>query len=806
MKTIINSLLVFSFSCAAMAADPVTNLKLLKERRSQLILPSYTFENKKDVVDQARLILGDVFVHRLLKLEHFGAAIDPLPMLKVLEETMNGMDEVTFHSKMREIFQAQRDLHTSYQMPYPYMCYRSFVPVEFKEVIALNGQKVIAVKNIVDSEALRKILLDGSSLDTVQLGDVLLKYDGVEVEEALKFLEAESGGANPAAVRRVAVSSLGFSSQKYEVVPTKDLITLTLKNRLGKVYSVTLPWISKENETCLKDSAPTMGSKAVAENDNINEINEIFRQTKKTTTQNKNIVTGWKTAGDPILKYKVINNEFGRFGLFDLESFSPSILGVDALIQEFKKIIETDFAKTDGIIIDLRDNGGGYIGLGEGLSQLFTANNIQPAGFRMKNSLANAHYVNGTLGETNPFRIALKEAMEKGSYYTEPKNISSAEDINRLGQFYFRPVAILNNASCYSSCDLFSALMQDHGAAVIFGEDPNTGAGGANNVQLNTVISQLGKENLGPFKRLPRGQNIGFSFRQMIRVGSHAGELIEDDGVKADFLVEAKISDLYTESGDQLKAVSRKLNEMSSEFVSSVKLKNTNRQDLIKNNTPTLFASWEQTSNIVIKSQGEIIGDEPIELDNLEGREVSLGDGVDTSSFKLGELEILGMLNEKRVWRKVITYRVIPSTVALPENGIDLKFESSSISPLTIYSSKENEGWNVRDGVLTIGNGKYVDNLHSEAALFLELPAKPKKLSFDAFVKTEKDFDYFQVLGIVDGKEISLVEKMSGTIEQKKYEVDLASYAGKKIEIRFVFDADGGVVDEGPRVDNLEIK
>ena len=803
MKNTLTTLSVLSFSLSVLAADPVVNYKLLQNRRLEMALPDYTLDNKKDVVDQAKLILNEMFVHRAIKLENFGTQIDPLPMLANLEQNMEGLSTAAFHGKMRQIFQAQRDLHTSYQLSFPYLCYRSLIPVEFKEVIGVDGQKVIAVKNVLASEEITKILPDTSILDRIQIGDVLLEYGGKDINDVMSELMVDSAGANPDADRREAVSLIGFVSQKQKVAPTADSIILKLKSRFGKIYTVTVPWLSKENETCLKPSKalPLMPKHNVAENEIRNEINDIFRSPVKVSSNKINETgPGWKTTGESILRYKTINNEYGRFGVFDFDSFSPTTLGIDELIQVFKNVLETEFAKTDGIIIDLRDNGGGYISLAEGLVELFNAQNTQPAGFRMRATPAVSHYVNGTMPATNEFRMSLSEAVARGSYYTEPKQIDVTATMNKRGQSYFRPVAILNNANCYSSCDLFSALMQDHGAAVVFGEDRNTGAGGANNVQLTDVLKQLGAENPGPFEKLPFGQNIGFAFRQMIRVGLHAGELIEDIGVISDVVVEPKISDLYTESADQFKVISKKLNQMSSQYSSSVKFKSESRQDLVRNMTPTLFASWEQTSDFVFKSNGQIIDQESVELDNLQGREVKVGSGLETSKIALGELEVLGMLDGRRVWRKNVSYRVVPETLPLPTEGV-------SAESLTIYTTKPEAGWIVSHGKMRVGRGThYDDGVHTEGSLFVLLPAEAKKLSFEAALKTEKDFDFFEVLAIVDGKEKSLTGKLSGAVALKTYEVDLSAYAGKKIEIRFVFDADEGVNDEGPVVGNLKIQ
>lgn len=103
---------------------------------------------------------------------------------------------------------------------------------------------------------------------------------------------------------------------------------------------------------------------------------------------------------------------------------------------------------------------------------------------------------------------------------------------------YSKPVAILNDAKCYSACDVFSAAFQDLEIGPVFGMDPQrfyypniSGAGGAEVIGLTEYLSEVIPSY---FSQLPFGIDILFAWRQVVRIGAHDGELIEDIGVKSD--------------------------------------------------------------------------------------------------------------------------------------------------------------------------------------------------------------------------------------------------------------------------------
>lgn len=787
-------------TCASYAEEaPVFTYKLLKDGRSEITLPTYTVDEKKLVLEQAYMVMNEIFVHRDLKISNFGTGIDPLPLMKDLEGKLDSISDKDFHNELTKIFTKQHDLHTTYGYPKPYACYRSFLPFSFKEVVTVDGQKAIAVNKLVDTAEVVALVPDLKVL----VGDVLVSYNGIPAYEASQAWAARSMGANPPATHRRSINLLAAISQKLDFLPNTDTVELEFRNRHGKNYSVTVPWISRGDVKCLTPE-PAVTEKAISTDNYQNEFNQIFRATKPAVRNKMLNINPLKDTAEPILKYKIVNNEFGDYGYIRLESFVPEKLTVDEVILEVKRILLKDFAKTDGLIFDLRNNGGGYIFLAEGLVQLFTPKNPSPMNFVLKNSHANRHFMYQS--PTSTFALALKEAEAIGSQYTAGLPLNPAESIDLLGQSYFKPVALLTNANCYSSCDMFSAMMQDHDAAIIFGEDSTTGAGGANNRSHSDTVKSL-EADLGPYKKLPAGQDIGFSFRQTVRSGRSTGVLLEDRGVLSDKIAQATLSDLYTDSGDQFKIIAQALNARAHLNQSWVKINET-RQDILVTEEPKIFIQWEQTDKIEFKANRTSLDQVEVELDNTIGRAFSFPAIQSTNQFEAGEFEIIGTKNNQRVWRKIHQYRMIPTSIALDENLI-VNLETGGTHPLVIYNSKTkaDDGWVVQDGMLKIGKGEeYVDQIKTEASLFLTLnEVKDFTLNFDAQVSTEKDFDFFRVKLTVDGKEVEVIKGISGEEELKTYNFDLSPYKGKKVEIRFIFASDTGVTGKGVTVKNLSL-
>jgi C-terminal processing protease CtpA/Prc len=785
-------------SLSVLAQTPTFTYKLLKDIRSEITLPVYTSAERKTVVNQAYMVMNEIFVHRDLKFANFGSQIDPLPMLKDLETRVETISDRAFHSEMAEIFFKQNDLHTSYANPKPYACYRTLLPFSFKEVINLQGEKVIAVAYLSSIAEVKALAPDVD----IKIGDTVVSVDGVPVYEAAKKWLTRTSGANPPAQFRRSISLLSFISQKNNFFPENDASEIVLKSRNGQTYIVKAPWIARGDVKCLTPEKEETAEIAV--DDYQLDFNRTYRRAKNKSNKALS-AEALKDTAEPILKYKIVRNEFGDFGYLTLESFMPEKLTVDAVILEVKKLLTKELAQTDGLIFDIRSNGGGYIFLAEGMVQLFTPKNPTPMNFVLKNSAANRHFLFETTGDGNPFNIVLRAAQAEGTTYTAPIPLNRAEEVDTLGQYYFKPVAILTNANCYSSCDMFSAQMQDHGSAIIFGEESTTGAGGANNRNLTDTIKAL-KDNLGPYQKLPSGQDIGFSYRQTIRVGKSAGILLEDRGVISDVIVPATLSDLYTDSGDQFKIISKALAEKAKDYTASVKMADT-RIDVLNSEKPKIFVQWENTEKIEFRYNRVAVETIEIENSNSTGRALDLPK-MDEGQYTIKKYELIGLNKNERVWRKFYSYRTVPLASDLEESLV-ITLENDEAKPFAIYNdgNEAKNGWVVSDKTLRIGNGvEYADSVKAEATLFLNLSAdKEFVLNFEALQSSEKDFDFFKVKIIVDGKEVDLIKGLSGEEPMKAYSFDLAAYKGKKIEIRFIFESDIGVEGKGPIVKNIAL-
>ncbi len=791
-------------SSVAWGQEAEFSYELLSARRSSMVIPSYTPEQKLNVLNQARVVLTQFFVHDQLKLQDFGESANPTAALNALENEIKTVSDVEFHGRLRDIVNRLKDLHTTYRFPLPYGCYANMLPFNFKEVLRADGEKVIAVATISTKEDILR-LVPGLQ---VQAGDELVSYNGLDAYEAAHALEPRALGANPAAQLRREIGLLSVKSQKRDFLPQQDFVELALKNVRGEIYQVRIPWISSADLECLNPATGEKGNlktKVIVPLDMGLDDEQLLHNRLFRSDSSQKSADGFKESADPVLKFKRITNAQGTFGVLKLESFVPDKLSVDALINEVARILKTEFKGTQGVIFDVRNNGGGYIALAEKMVQLFTPRTVQPLEFRLKNSSMN--HVYWGQWPANPFAKALVVAQSQRAHYTLPLPINTVSSVNRLDQAYFAPVAVLMNSNCYSSCDMFSAIMQDHEVGTIFGEDASTGAGGANNISVKDLYTTLPANQRGVFTvKMPAGQDIGFSFRQTVRsFGPRRGDLIENMGVIADEVVPAQISDLVSNDEDQYLTISERLIDAAAGHRSSVALESSGA-DVAMNTALVIKASWTQTNAIEFRKDGVSLGIVEVAEDASTMTAVTAS-FITPNIAEKGRIEILGLFNGEPVWRKFYQYRTVPASIVLaPQGRLFSDFSDGSPMLFTNYAAGT-DGWQMREGALRLGAGpNYVDNLAADASLFVTLPAdSAMSLTANLEGSTEKDYDFFRIV-LVDGQnEVEVFAKTSGPIPVVAHNIDLAAYAGKSIEVRMEFTSDGAENDLGPALEQLII-
>ena len=233
---------------------------------------------------------------------------------------------------------------------------------------------------------------------------------------------------------------------------------------------------------------------------------------------------------DVIKEFGKISNAKGTFGYIRIVTFSIAGGDVRGFIEEIVRIMT--LLPQDGLIIDVRGNGGGYIAAGEGLLQTMTPLTIEPERFHLINTpLVQKMCEQG--GELETWRESVADAVQSATTFSKGFPLTTHEFCNSIGQIYQGPVVLIIDAGCYSTTDIFSAGFQDHSIGKIIGTSGHTGAGGAN-VWEHADLEQSLPSDVSPFRPLPQGASFRVAIRRSTRVGARSGDPVEDYGVVPD--------------------------------------------------------------------------------------------------------------------------------------------------------------------------------------------------------------------------------------------------------------------------------
>jgi hypothetical protein len=109
--------------------------------------PSLTTPQRRVLVEQAKILLRDLYVHRPLKRAMH--TVDPVQRLRLLEDRLDELDERSFHAELIDIFKDLRDLHTNYMLPAPYRGRIAFLGILIESFYE-NGKPRWMVSKVAD--------------------------------------------------------------------------------------------------------------------------------------------------------------------------------------------------------------------------------------------------------------------------------------------------------------------------------------------------------------------------------------------------------------------------------------------------------------------------------------------------------------------------------------------------------------------------------------------------------------------------------------------------------------------------------
>ncbi|WP_179957435.1 S41 family peptidase [Exilibacterium tricleocarpae] len=807
---------IFFLLVSAVASAQVVRQETLESVRENIVFPELSLAEKRVMAEQAQLFLRDLYVHRFDKLAFYPGLTDPVP---AIEQIVNNIDSLTTAEMEEAIYRefvAQRDLHLNYIFPSPHANFRSFLPLTFTRTAGKFNFFEVRVNSV--NQALFEQFAPGQRVP--EIGDRIIGYNGMSIRRAVRKQLATAQGANRFGGFSRALGQMTFVPHNLHLVPDENEIKLWLisskngRDLWGSLYSITLPWIAEWREAAAARRSLVEPAPRKLTPEDLTQGVDLWQQMYNDFVVQNGLeprsAYPSNPSNEPTLTWGVIENGFGKFGYFNLSSFVPAT-GDDATLEEIRRIVNAEFQDTTGLIFDVRNNGGGSIILADKMSQLFMRDDAQVIKARLLNTDLNRQIFNDSIfgAFSNPqWTEVINEAEGTGNIYTELAPFTFDDQANELGQVYYKPVAVLANARSYSATDLFTCGMQDNIAALVYGEDPRTGAGGANVITHNLFNFVLPSV----FEALPGDHAMRVSWRQSVRFGKSAGKIIEDFGCSANIDVSQTLNDIVSGGETQMRRITRSLawRARADRYQASVRtLQNSRQLFLSRGDSYSFFVKNTEYINVVIN--GELFEQVPVFAGGQEEAfdfilPADLPGGVVNSVVFEGIDD-----HQRRLWNLKRQVIFLEDKVTVDAGGFEIDFATATgTAPFNILNQNPPEdGWNLVTPNLQIGyNPTYADNLDTDALLFLDLTGvATAQLSFDMEFDTEPGFDFIEVF-VTDDQEnrVSLLLQ-SGGAPLTTYEFDLSAFAGQdNVMVHFRFTSDTNTVAPGVRLQRVSIR
>jgi Peptidase family S41 len=500
------------------------------------------------LVDQALLLLDQNYVHLPLKVAMH--AVNPVQRLRLLRarlerQTEEKMDpETRFHAEMSEIFHSVRDLHTNYLLPAPFAGKIAYLPFQIEEYFEDEERRYVVSR-----------LVQGYSPPGFGPGVDVTYWNGIPIARAVDINAARFAGSNAAARRARGVESLTIRPLRMHLPPDEQWVTVGYLDGDGEERELREKWLVADNLPSfvpdpddVSETTVSLGLDLGAEEASLarkllyaphvveqETTGEMPPATRGPLAEGADLPTSMPG----VFRARSVSTSSGTFG--QIRIFTFSVNDPAAFVAEFVRLVEQ--LPQNGLVLDVRGNGGGHIFAGEFTLQTLTPRHITPEPVQFINTPLNLRIVkkhkdNPTNQiDLGPWYRSIEQAIETGAAFSHAFPITPEEGANAIGQVYRGPVVLVTDARCYSATDIFAAGFKDHRIGPVLGVDENTGAGGANvwtQGLLKNLLELPTADADSPYKALPKGANMRVSIRRTLRVGAEGGTPVEDLGVTPD--------------------------------------------------------------------------------------------------------------------------------------------------------------------------------------------------------------------------------------------------------------------------------
>jgi hypothetical protein len=546
----------------ALTADhDLGTVRTMPQFRSHIAQGPLTDAQRRLVLDQAEILIGEVYCH--LPLKRAMHAIDPLQALRLLRHRLADLSETEFHVQLQRIFLGLHDLHTNYILPSRYAGF-AFLGI-FLERCVDTGRTAYLVTKTFDH-------ITGDP--QLKAGVEVTHWNGTPIQLAVEANAAREAGSNKAAQLAQGLQNMTLRSINMSLPPDEDWVDVTYKVD-GATHESRVPWrvFESATEVTTPGTLPSLPTGVEVEAKHLVGMDlrtELTRRVKrrlfapaslhapdpsaaKAGARKRRAVE--PLAAGPVatsrpdeLKARVVDTPSGPYGHLRIFTFHMQDQNIDAFINEVIRLLTV--LPPEGLILDVRGNGGGYVIASEFLLQFLSPRRITPEPFQFVSTPGTTGLAT-TVADYQEWKASLEESVTTGSAYSSGFPLYPADLVNSVGQIYQGPVVLVTDAQCYSACDLFAAGFQDHEIGPVLGVAANTGAGGANVVTHEDLRTEW---TSGALKQLPKGVQMRVALRRCLRVGAWMGQPVEDLGVVPDEIHELTKKDLLEENVDLMAA------------------------------------------------------------------------------------------------------------------------------------------------------------------------------------------------------------------------------------------------------------
>ncbi len=501
-------------------------------------MPALSYAEQREILLAASHLLADHYAHLPQKLANHG--VDAPLLLRSFDSVLPHLvSAASFHAEIALRFAECRDLHTGYTLPLAFKDQIAFLPFQ----LASPG----GTTDVIVAHVLPEVTAHG-----FKPGAMILSWNGVPIARAVELLALRSAGANPAAAWARGRVALTRRALQKSAPPDELWVEVGYRGTDGADRQARFEWRVGKLPGLPPGHGTTDGNHGLsldAAADALRRHHDaVFADTAREPADGDKLIEEIASPLDILEAWRgeIDGRPFGylRVRSFYVQDAAPFLAEVTRLLQALP---------CDGLILDVRDNSGGLVQAAEQMLQLFTKAPITPMDMQFLATQANLDLCRrqspgspdqvAGAPDLSPWVAGLAAALAQRLPWSDAHPMTRIVPWGEGDYAYTGPVVLITSALCYSACDIFIAGFRNNGLGTILGVDRNTGAGGANVLDLAHIMRLRGLPDA-----LPQGVGLHLAFRRALHAGPDAGDAagqpLEENGVEPNVCHDLTMRDL----------------------------------------------------------------------------------------------------------------------------------------------------------------------------------------------------------------------------------------------------------------------